>query len=428
MKTADLILTNIGQLATCAATAPKRGDQLNDAGLRHNAAVAVQNGKIIAIGDVAEIRREYDAKAVIDAGGNAVVPGFVDAHTHVVFAGERINEFELRIKGADYLEILAAGGGILSTMTATRAATPAEMAAQSCPRLNEMLQLGTTTAEVKSGYGLSTDSELHMLQAVEILEDSHPMTLVPTFLGAHAIPPEFSGRSDDFTDLVVAEMLPQVEKWYRNSSFAKQQIPLFVDVFCEKNAFNLAQSRRVLAAGKAAGCSLKIHTDEFTALGGTSLAAELGATSADHLDVTTPEERTVLAASGTIAVFIPAVNLNFGSSHFADARAFADDGAAIALATDINPGSAPCPSMPLVMALACRYQKLLPAEALNAATINAAFAVGMGYRVGSIEVGKAADLLILKYADFRHVAYQIGGNPVKSVIKNGKVMDFSDEI
>ena len=419
IPTVDLIIDNIGQLATCAAEAPKRGEALKDVGLLENVAIAIREGKIVAIEPHEKIHEKYVCERVVDAAGKAVVPGFVDAHTHVVYAGDRIAEFELRIKGADYLEILAAGGGILSTMQATRNADVAQLVAESLPRLQEMLLLGTTTAEVKTGYGLSTESELKMLQAIEALAKTQPMTLVPTFLGAHAIPPEFAGRSDDYAYLVAEEMLPRVQRWYRHSIFPQADIPLFVDVFCEKNAFAPAQSRRVLATGIALGFPAKIHTDEFTALGATSLAVELKAVSADHLDVTPADERAKLAKSDTIAVFIPAVNMNFGSTTFADARAFADAGAAIALATDINPGSAPCPSMPLVMALACRYQKLLPAEALKAATINAAYAVGMGERVGSIQPGKQADLLILKYDDYRHVAYQIGGNPVKTVFKNG---------
>jgi imidazolonepropionase len=425
IPTVDLIIDNIGQLATCAAEAPKRGEALKDVGLLENVAIAVRDGRIIAIEPHEKIHEKYVCERIVDAAGKAVVPGFVDAHTHVVYAGDRIGEFELRIKGADYLEILAAGGGIISTMQTTRNADVSQLVAESMPRLQEMMLLGTTTAEVKTGYGLSTESELKMLEAIEELAKTQPMTLVPTFLGAHAIPPEFSGRSDDYTYLVAEEMLPRVQHWYRHSIFPQSKIPLFVDVFCEKNAFSLEQSRQVLQAGIALGFPVKIHTDEFTALGATLLAVELKAVSADHLDVTPLDEREKLAKSQTIAVFIPAVSMNFGSATFADARGFADAGAAIALATDINPGSAPCPSMPLVMALACRYEKLLPAEALNASTINAAFAIGMGEQVGSIQPGKKADLLILKYNDYRHVAYQIGGNPIKTVFKNG--VEFSCE-
>jgi imidazolonepropionase len=256
---------------------------------------------------------------------------------------------------------------------------------------------------------------------VDELNRTHPMDLVPTFLGAHAVPPEYQGNADAYVDLVVDEMLPQVRAWYQDSRLAAQGKPLFVDVFCEENAFDLAQSRRVLEAGIDWGFPTKIHADEFTSLGGAGLAVELGAISADHLDVTPPAEVSQLASAETVAVILPAVNFNLGSRHYADARALIDAGAAVALATDMNPGSAPCPSMPMVMAIACRYQGLLPAEALNASTLNAAHAIGLGHRLGSIEAGKQADLLVVDAPDYRHLAYQFGDNLVRTVVKNGQV-------
>jgi imidazolonepropionase len=320
------------------------------------------------------------------------------------------------------MEIMAAGGGIVSTMKATRAASVEELAESARPRLDAMLALGTTTAEIKSGYGLETGAELRMLQAAAELDARHPMDIVPTFLGAHAVPPEYAGRTDDYTNVVIQEMIPAAVEWYEGSVFAARGVPLFNDVFCEQNAFDVAQSRRVLEAGLARGLPVKAHVDEFTPLGGLSLAVELGAVSADHLDATTPEEGARLAGSPTVGVVLPAVNFNLGSAHFADARRLIDAGAALALATDINPGSAPCPSMPLVMAMACRYQKLLPAEALNAATINAAHALALGDRIGSIEAGKQADLLLLDAADYRDLAYEFGGNLVRTVIKWGRIV------
>jgi imidazolonepropionase len=294
-----------------------------------------------------------------------------------------------------------------------------QLVAESRPRLETMLALGTTTVEIKTGYGLDTASELNMLQAIADLASSSPLDLVPTFLGAHAVPPEYKGRPDDYVNLVIEEMLPVVVAWQHASPFLASS-PLFCDVFCEANVFDREQSRRVLAAGLALGLPAKIHADEFENLGGVSLAVELGAVSADHLDVTPPAEVAILAQSDTVGVVLPAVNFNLGSTHFANARALIEAGVALALATDINPGSAPCPSMPLVMAMACRYQRLLPAETLNAATINAAYAVGLGERLGSLEVGKQADLLIVNAPDYRHLAYQFGGNLVERVVKRGQ--------
>lgn len=418
------LLIHSAALVTCAAGdgGPKRGAALREVGLISDGAVAAADGVIVAVGGSAELRGEYTARQSIDAAGCVVCPGFVDAHTHVVYAGDRAAEFELRIGGATYLEILAAGGGILSTMQATRRAALDDLVAQSRARLDAMLALGTTTVEAKSGYGLETAGEVKLLEAAARLDQSHAVDLVPTFLGAHAVPPEYRGRSDAYTALVVEEMLPAAAGWYAASHFAAGQAPFFVDVFCEQNAFDVAQSRAVLAAGRALGMGVKAHVDEFTELGGLALALELGAVSVDHLDVTGAAGQAQLARATTVGVVMPAVNFNLGSTHFADARGLVDAGAAVALATDINPGSAPCPSLPLVMAIACRYQKLLPAEALNAVTINAAHAVGLGRRVGSLEPGKQADLLLLATPDYRHLAYQFGGSLVSRVIKHGQVV------
>ncbi|NTU85494.1 MAG: imidazolonepropionase, partial [Chloroflexales bacterium] len=348
-----------------------------------------------------------------------------DRCTHVVYAGDRVGEFELRISGASYQEIMAAGGGIASTARATRAASVARLAAESRRRLDQMLRLGTTTAEAKSGYGLELAAELRQLEAVATLDASHPIDLVPTFLGAHAVPAEYGRRAHAYVDVVIAEMLPAALRWHAASHFAPAGVPLFADVFCERGAFDIAQSRRVLEAARALGMPLKAHVDEFSELGGLAVALELGAVSVDHLDVTGPEGIALLAASSAVGVVIPTVQFNLGGSRYAEARAMIDAGAAIALTTDINPGSAPCPSMPLAMAIACRYQRLLPAEALTAATINAAYAIGLGDRVGSLEPGKLADILILDAPDYRYLAYEFGGNLVKTVIKRGRAITWS---
>ena len=329
------------------------------------------------------------------------------------------------------MEILANGGGIISTVRQTRKASLAELIEQSRHRLDKMLALGVTTCEVKTGYGLDTQTELKMLEAIFELDKSHAIDLIPTFFPAHAVPPEFREEekrrrgeeektgADFYVDLICEEMLPQV-------ALIKDQRPkiedrFFVDVFCEKNAFDLEQSRRVLETAKNLGFKLKAHVDEFTNLGGARMATELGATSIDHLDRISNDEIRLLADSNTIGVVTPTVNFNFGSSDFADARKLINAGCAVALSTDYNPGSAPCPSIPAAMAIACRYQKLLPSEALNAATINAAFAVGMGRKVGSVEVGKQADLLIFEIDDYRHIAYEFGGNLIDKVIKKGEL-------
>jgi imidazolonepropionase len=422
METVDLFLSNADQVVTCASPTAKRGPAMQSVGFIPHGAVAVQDGCIVAVGPTADLGERFTARHTIDCTGHAVCPGFVDPHTHVVYGGDRAAEFELRIKGASYLEIMEAGGGIVNTVRHTREASVDDLAALASRRLDDMLALGTTTVEIKTGYGLDTASELKMLDVIAQLDTTHLCDIVPTFLGAHTVPPEYRGDIEGYTRLVIEETLPEVVNWYRTSHFIAQGTPLYIDVFCEDHAFNVDQTRRVLQAGMGAGLQAKIHVDQFNDFGGVAMAVELGATSADHLDVTGEEGIKNLAQSDTMAIPLPAVNFNLGVDYFADARALIDAGALVALATDINPGSAPCPSMPLVMAIACRFQKLLPSEALNAATINAAYAIGQGEVTGSIEVGKRADLLILKERDYRHIPYFFGGNPVKTVIKRGKVV------
>jgi len=422
MQQVDLLIRNASQLITCAGPGPRRGAAMRELGVIPGGAVAVRGEQIVAVGPEAELRARYSASDELDARGGAVLPGLVDPHTHVVYAGDRVGEFEQRVGGASYQEIMAAGGGIASTARATRAASVAQLVAETRRRLDQMLRLGTTTAEAKSGYGLELAAELRQLEATANLDLSHAVDLVPTFLGAHAVPPEYAGRADAYVELVIEEMLPAAARWHAASHFAAAGTPLFADVFCERGAFDVAQSRRVLAAAMALRLPLKAHVDEFSELGGLAMALELGAVSVDHLDVTGPEGIALLAASAAVGVVIPTVPFNLGGTQFAPARAMIDAGAAIALTTDINPGSAPCPSLPLAMAIACRYQRLMPAEALIAATLNAAYAVGLGARVGSLEPGKLADLLILDTPDWRHLAYEFGGNLVRSVVKRGRVV------
>ena len=419
---ADLVISNIGQLVTCASGGkPKRGAAMRDVGLVEGGGIAVVEGKIAALGSSDNISGSYDADEVIDAGGKVVCPGFVDPHTHIVWAGDRLDEFERKIKGEDYLEILAAGGGILSTVAKTRAASTRELVEAGLKRLDKMLACGTTTVEIKTGYGLDTDSELKMLDVIERLDRSHPIDIVPTFLAAHAVPPEYKSNTDEYVSLICNEMLPRAWSWYEDSHF-REKSPFFVDVFCERNAFDLNQTETIFNAAVRVGFKLKAHVDEFSNLGGSRISIAAGASSIDHLDAISDDEISLLAASDTIGVITPAVNFNLGSAHFADARKMIDAGCAIALSTDYNPGSAPCPSQPMAMAIACRYQKLLPAEAMNAATINAAFAIGLGDRVGSIEVGKTADILICDTADHRELSYEFGPVKIHKVIKAGQIV------
>ncbi|MFN8527325.1 MAG: imidazolonepropionase [Anaerolineae bacterium] len=450
MKT---LLHSARQLITCAAPdgKPKRGAAMCDVGMIEDGAVVIDGETIIAVGKTFEIREQYpNVDHEIDASGKVVCPGFVDPHTHAVWAGDRLDEFEQRIGGATYMQIMAAGGGINRTVQATRAAPREVLLMEAILRLDQMLRLGSTTVEIKTGYGLNTSTEIQLLMVIFDLMQRHRVDIVPTFLAAHAVPPEYKGRTDEYVDLVCREMIPSVGSWF---SFARMgygdmgidptrlsphdvfavprppRVPpsfvgkaLTVDVFCEEGVFSVEQSQRIWAAAKQHGLGIRAHVDEFKSLGGVTAAVQAGAVSVDHLDVTTDAEIRVLAASNTIGVVLPAVNFNLGSHHYANARGMIDAGAAIALATDLNPGSAPCPSMPLVMAIACRYQKLLPAEALNASTINAAHAIGMGDRVGSIEVGKQADLLIVDAPDYREIVYTLGGNPVERVIKRGAIL------
>jgi imidazolonepropionase len=382
---------------------------MSDLGLVRRGAVAIGNGRILAAGPDDAVRAQYEADEELDAGGRVVMPGFVDPHTHVIYAGNRIDEFELRLKGATYEEIMASGGGIRSTVRATRAASDSEILSQTERRLRRMLAHGTTTAEVKSGYGLDPEHELRLLRLIRTLAATQPVRLVPTFLGAHAVPPEFDGRSEAYVDLV-EEMLPQV-----------RGLAEYCDVFCDEGAFTLAQTERILRRARELGLGLRVHADEFASLGATRLAVELGAASADHLMVTPEGDRAFLAASDVAAVLLPGTAFGLGKRAYANGRAWVDAGAIVALATDCNPGTAPGESMPFVIALACRALGLTPAEAVVAATLNAAYCLNRAHEVGSLVAGKSADLLILDAEDYRELAYRFGTNPVAAVIVGGRV-------
>lgn len=421
MQEVDLLIHSAVQLCTVPphAGGPQRGSQLGDLGLIEDGAIAIAAGRVAAVGRTAELRAQFRAAREIEAAGRVVCPGFVDPHTHLIWMGDRAVEFEQRIAGATYMEIMAAGGGIMSTVRATRNASVEALVAAARPRLDRMLAHGATTVEVKTGYGLETAAELRQLEAIVALDRSHPVTLAPTFMGAHAIPAEYRGRADAYVALLIEEMLPAVAEQAR--ALGLPRLP-FCDVFCEEGAFNLAQSRRILEAACALGFPLKIHVDEFKALGGTSLAVELGAVSADHLVTTPPEEIALLGASATAAVSLPCTPFGLGHHDYTPARALLDAGAALALASDCNPGTAWNESMPFVIALACRYLRLTPAQALAAATLNAAYALGLSGEVGSLMPGYAADVLILDAPDYRHLGYRFGANPTAMVLKAGRLV------
>ncbi len=420
--TPSLILHNASQLLTLSG-GPQRGSTLGNLGLIEQGAVAIQGDRILAVGRSDELLRAYPASPRHDAGGNVVMPGFVDPHSHLVWAGDRADEFTLRLQGKAYMEILAMGGGILSTVRATRAASLEELVAQSRPRARAAFAHGTTTLEVKTGYGLTLESEIKQLQAILALNAEGPLELVPTFLGAHAVPGEFQGQTEAYVDLVCDEMLPGIHAWWQSEA-PGQPLP-FVDVFCEQGAFDLAQSRRILERAGDLGFPLKIHADEFENLGGAALAAELGAASADHLVRTSPEDIRALANSDTVAVALPGTPFGLNEADYTPARALIGSGALLALATDTNPGTAWCESLQFMLALACRKMGLTPDQAIAAATINAAAAVNRQDAIGSIEPGKQADLLILDVNNYRRLGYRFGTNLVSTVIKRGRIYPVS---
>jgi imidazolonepropionase len=411
------VLHGARQLLTLAG-GPQRGRALGRLGIIEDGALAWRDTTIVDTGSSEEVLRRFPAAERIDAGGRVVLPGFVDPHTHLVWAGDRAAEFELRLAGASYQEIMTAGGGIVSSVRQTRAASVEALVEAAAPRAWRMLAHGTTTAEAKTGYGLDTPSEMRLLEALLRLQARTPLRIVPTYLGAHAVPPELAGRTDDYVRLLTDEMLPATRAWW-NEHAPDRPLP-FVDAFCETGAFDLAQSRRILEAARAMGFPLKIHADEFAGLGGTALAVELGAVSADHLVHTPAPDIAALGASETVAVALPCTPFGLAEREYTPAAALLDAGACLALATDLNPGTAWCESMQFVIALACRALKLTPAQAIAASTINAAAALGLHAQIGSLEPGKQADVLVLDVADYRHLGYRFGTNLVSQVYRAGE--------
>jgi imidazolonepropionase len=413
-----MLIHSSSQLLTLPG-GPQRGHALGTLGIIEDGAVVIREEKIVAVGTTAELRASYPDEPTLDAARCVVMPGFVDPHTHLIWAGDRADEFEMKMAGKPYLEILAGGGGIISTVRATRTASIESLIAQTRPRLLRMFAHGTTTAEAKTGYGLQTATELRLLKALLALDSEGPLDLAITFLGAHAIAPEFKGDPQGYTDLVCETMLPMLKEWWETHA-PKLSMP-FVDVFCENKAFDLEQSRQILTRARGLGFPLKIHADEFDNLGGASLAVELGAASADHLVKTSDADIAALGKSDTVAVSLPCTPFGLAEKDYTPARKFIEADAILALATDCNPGTTWNESMQFVIALACRVMGLTPAQAIAASTINSAHAIRRAQEVGSIEIGKQADLLILSVPDYRHLGYRYGTNLVKQVVKRGRV-------
>ncbi|MBK9005989.1 MAG: imidazolonepropionase [Anaerolineae bacterium] len=412
-----MLIHSSSQLLTLQG-GPQRGHALGNLGIIEDGAVVVHDEKIVAVGTTPELKASYPDEPTLDASGCVLMPGFVDPHTHLIWAGDRADEFEKKMSGKPYLEILAEGGGIISTVKKTRAASMETLITQSRSRLLRMFIHGTTTAEAKTGYGLQTATELRLLKALLALDDESPLDLAITFLGAHAIPPEYKDNPQGYTDLVCETMLPMLKEWWETHA-PRLSLP-FVDVFCETKAFDVKQSEQILKKAKGLGFPLKIHADEFDNLGGATLAAELGAASADHLVVTSDADIAALAKSETVAVSLPCTPFGLAENHYTPAQKLIAADAYFALATDCNPGTTWNESMQFVIALACRAMKITPAQAIAAATINSAHAIRRSDLIGSIEVGKQADMLILNAPDYRHLGYRYGTNLVRQVIKRGR--------
>jgi len=397
---------------------PRTGPELGELAIISDGALLVRDGRIGRVGSRAEIERLIDDTCdIVDAGQRIVLPGFVDSHTHPVFAGSRANEFEERAAGATYQDIAARGGGIQSTVKATRAASTADLVKSGKRYAAWFLRTATTTIEAKSGYGLSLEDELKLLRAIKQLAAETPLHYVPTFLGAHSVPPEYRARRGTYVDLIVEEMLPRV---------AQEKLAEFCDVFCEQNVFSADEARRILLAARAHGMGLRIHADQLSLSGGAKLAAELKTTTADHLEHTDSEGIAALKSANVQPVLLPGSVYGLGSSRYPAAREMIEAGLAVVLATDFNPGSSPTPAMTMVLSLASTHMKMSPAESITAATINAAYSLGRGDRIGSLETGKDADVVIHDAEDYRELAYFFGiEHPWKVFARGIDVMQHS---
>ena len=416
---ANLIVTNIGQLLTfrsgCAG--PRFGKHQSDLGIVRNGAIAISGNIILAAGQEKDLFRQVarDVKVrILDAKGQVVTPGLVDSHTHLVFAGNRANEFEMRIEGKSYQQIAKAGGGIKSSVASLRRAARKELIVSSWKKLDRMVEHGTTTVEIKSGYGLSLKDEIKTLEVVKELRRKYPKaSVVPTFLGAHAVPEEYQKKKKEYVRLITEKMIPEV---------AEKKLAEFCDVFCEEGYFTPTESKRILETGKKYGLKPKIHADEFASSGGSQVAAQVKAVSADHLMFATVANIDRMKRAGVMAVLLPGSSFFLGSNKYAPARVMIERGLSVAIATDFNPGSNMSESMPMTMTIACLQLKMTAAEALAASTINASYAIDRGNQVGTIEPNKIADLVVWEVKDYREIPYHYGVNLVETVIKDGKIV------
>ena len=415
-KDCDLIIKSIGQLLTLAGDAPKKRSEMSNLAIVENAAVASKNGKIVAVGKedsvISEINLLDNAKE-INANNKVITPGLIDCHTHLVFSGSREEEFYLRIKGEDYLKILRGGGGILSTVDAVRKASFEDLYNNGIEILNDMLSFGTTTVEIKSGYGLSTEDEVKILKVIKRLDEEHPIDVVPTFLGAHAFPKEYKNKEEDYVNLIIEEMLPAVKE---------KNLAKFCDVFCGKEVFNLEQSERILNAAKDLGFELKIHADQLSYNGGAELAAKMDAISASHLEYISDEGIANMKQKRIIGELLPGSVFFMGKTNYAPARKMINNDVPLTLATNYNPGTCAIKSLPIIITLACIYMGMNAEEVITATTINAACALDLQYDVGSIEIGKKSDMVIWDVTNYKQIPYFLGLNLVEKVIKNGIIV------
>lgn len=411
----NLLINNIGQLVTVSSGGKRvvTGGDMRSIGVLNDASLLIENGIIAGVGKKDELTApdDYD---VIDAAGRIVLPGFVDSHTHTVFAGSRENEFAMRAEGKTYQQIAEAGGGIRSTMKATREASKKTLYKLAEHRINMMMRYGTTTVEIKSGYGLSAEAEMKMLEVIADLTRDHYATIVATFLGAHAFPPEYDGNHQGYVDRLCDYMLPYI---------AEKKLATFIDIFCEKGYFDLHFTEQIILEGKRHGLIPKLHADQLSAMGASELGAKHNAISVDHLEQTTASGIAALQGSKTIATVLPGCSL-FLNHRYAPARALIDAGIPLALATDFNPGTQMCYSMQMMLTLACTQMQMTPEEAITAATINGAAALGLSDEIGSIEIGKQADVVLYDVHDYRTIPYHYGVNHVWKVVKNGVVLEF----
>ena len=392
---------------------PKIGKQMQDIGLIADGAIAISDGLIVDYGNTKPIREKYQAHEYYDASGKTVLPGFVDPHTHPVFVNTREDEFAMRLAGKSYVDIAKSGGGIRSTINTTRSADESTLFALAAKRIKKMIQLGTTTLEAKSGYGLDTDSELKQLRVIQALNDSIPIDIVPTFMGAHEYPTEYKDNHNKYIDILCNEMIPAV---------AAHGIAKFCDIFTEAHVFSIEESFKVLSAAASHGLKLKMHADEIEPIGGAELAAKMGCISADHLGAASDDGIIAMKEAGVIPVLLPGTLFSLRSKSYARARFMIENDLAVAIATDYNPGSCNCDSMSMVITLACLQMNMSPEEALAASTINAAWAIDKQDVVGSIETGKYADIVVWDIPTYRFIPYHFGSSHIESVFKKGKVI------